>query len=69
MPDNIPLSEWSGSGATRELTSVIKEFNAETSRQTNTIIQLTWAMFALALASLLASGVQIFLTLRQMGWI
>jgi hypothetical protein len=42
-----PIGKWSGSDATRELHETIKTFNAETSRQTRTLIRLTWIIAAL----------------------
>ena len=48
MPERgIPIGKWSGSDATRELHQTIKTFNAETSRQTRTLIRLTWIIAAL----------------------
>jgi hypothetical protein len=60
----IPLGEYSGSKATNALHNTIKEYNEQTSEQTKTMIRLSWAMTGLAVASLVASGVQIWLALR-----
>jgi hypothetical protein len=60
----VPLSEWSGSASTDALHQTIKEFNSTTSKQSQTMVYLSWAMAVLAFASLVASGVQIWLTLR-----
>lgn len=61
MADNIPLSEISGSGATRELHASIKEFNDKSSRQTRQLIILTWVIAALTGLMLICVIVQIVL--------
>ncbi len=43
----IPLGQWSGSDATKALHQSINEFNEVTSKQTRTIIRLTWAILFL----------------------
>jgi hypothetical protein len=55
----IPLSEWSGSGATRELHATIQTFNerateqtAEMVRLTRTVTRLTWAMIGLVVVQI-----------------
>jgi hypothetical protein len=58
---SIPLSEWSGSGATRELAAMLKEFNEQSSRQTERMLQLTWAILAMTATMSVAVGVQIWL--------
>ena len=56
----IPLSEWSGSGATRELHETIKSFNEVTTRQTTWLLRLTWAITALTLVMTIAVLVQVY---------
>lgn len=60
---NIPLSEWSGSGATRELEATIREFNKTATRQTRTLIHLTWVLAGLTAAMLIAAVFQIAVAL------
>ena len=43
----IPLSDWSGSGATERLRETIIELNATTERQTRRLLQLTWVLVVL----------------------
>ena len=43
----IPLGQWSGSDATKALHQSINEFNEVTTKQTRTIIRLTWAILFL----------------------
>lgn len=57
----IPLSEWSGSGATRELHDTIRKFNEVTSRQTQEILKLTRVIAVLTLVMTIGLAVQIFL--------
>lgn len=65
MPDRgIPLGEWSGSTATRELHATIREFNAAATRQTNEIVRLTRWMLALTVLMTIAVVVQIVVALR-----
>jgi hypothetical protein len=60
----IPLGEWSGSNATRELHETIKRFNESATRQTAIIIRLTWAIAILTAVMTVAVVVQICLALR-----
>jgi len=64
MGKGIPLEEWSGSGATRELHETIKAFNEKATRQAETIIWLTRAIVILTLVMVVGLGVQIWLALR-----
>lgn len=43
----IPLSEWSGSGATDRLRETIVELSSATERQTKRLLQLTWVLVIL----------------------
>ena len=64
MPPNIPLSEWSGSGATRELHETIKAFNDASNRQTKQLLILTWVIAFLTAIMTIGVGVQIWLATR-----
>ena len=55
----IPLSEWSGSGATRELHETIKKQIASTDKQSKVIGRLTVFMAVLAIVQTVAAIVQI----------
>jgi hypothetical protein len=55
----IPLSEWSGSGATRELQETIKQQIASTDKQSKLIWRLTVFMAVLAFVQTIAAVVQI----------
>jgi len=46
---HIPVEEWSGSGATRELQETIRQFNEQASRQTRQLVVLTWVIAGLTL--------------------
>ncbi|MCL5736950.1 MAG: hypothetical protein M1274_15500 [Actinobacteria bacterium] len=61
----IPLEEWNGSVATRELHQTIKEFNGSAERQTKKLIRLTWAIAALTFVMLVAVVVQVVLALSE----
>ncbi|MEI9426852.1 hypothetical protein [Mesorhizobium sp. Cs1299R1N3] len=43
----IPLGEWSGSSATRELHETIKQFTESSDKQAQAMIKLTWAILLL----------------------
>jgi hypothetical protein len=60
----IPISELSGSGATRELHQTIKQFNATAEKQSAEILALTRQLKWLTWAMLLAVVVQIFLAAK-----
>ena len=59
MADNTPLSEWSGSGATRELHETVKLQIAATDRQSKIIHRLTVFMAFLAFVQTVATVVQV----------
>lgn len=62
MPNSgIPVSEWSGSGATRELHGTIKAFVEASDKQSTEMIRLTRQLKWLTWAMLFAVVVQIFL--------
>jgi len=55
----IPLGEWSGSNATRELHQTIKDFVESNNQSTKWMLRLTWAIAGLTLVMLIAVIVQI----------
>jgi hypothetical protein len=60
MPSGgIPLSEWSGSGATDRLHETIKEFVTVTEKQTAQLIKLTRALVVLTVVLVVGLVVQI----------
>jgi hypothetical protein len=63
MAGGIPLGEWSGGDETKALRSSIESFQIESSRQTATMIRLTWAIACLTVVMLLAVLAQIYLTI------
>jgi hypothetical protein len=65
----IPLDEWSGAGATKQLHETIKQFNEASSRQTQQIITLTKVLVWLTVVMAVGLVVQIVLALKQLGWI
>ena len=66
-PNNIPLSEWSGSGATKQLEETLKKFNEETSKQTRQLLILTWVMTILTVLMTIGVVIQIYLAIRSIG--
>jgi hypothetical protein len=60
----VPLSEWSGSGATRELHETMKQFVATSEKQSAQMIRLTSQLKWLTWAMLIAVFVQIYLAVR-----
>ena len=60
---NIPLDEFSGSKSTKELHDTIKAHSAESSRQTQKMVFLTWVMTILTIVMVLAVGVRIYLAM------
>lgn len=65
MSGGIPLSEWSGSGATERLHETIREFNAVAGKQTATMVRLTWALVLLTVALLVGLIVQVALAITH----
>ena len=59
MADNTRMSDWSGSGATRELHETIKEQIASTDRQSVVLTRLTVFMAVLAFIQTVATVIQI----------
>ncbi len=62
---NIPLDEWSGAGATKELHETIRQFVEESGKQARTMIRLTWWISFLTVAMFLAVGVQVYFAWQQ----
>ncbi len=58
---NIPLGQWSGSDATRELTQNIISLNEAANRQNRSMIRLTWAIAIMTLVMLVGVAVQIWI--------
>lgn len=54
----IPISEWSGSGATRDLHETIKLQIVAMDKQSRVIVRLTWVMLVLAAVQTFATVVQ-----------
>jgi heme exporter protein D len=61
---NMPVGDWSGSAGTDAFHQTMKEFNQGSTKHGATMVWLSYAMTFLALASLIASGVQIWIALR-----
>jgi hypothetical protein len=61
---NIPLDDFSGSGATKKLIEIIKDYNEATSKQTQKIINLTWAIVVLTVLMLIGLIIQICISLK-----
>jgi hypothetical protein len=61
----IPLEEWNGSIATRELHDTIRQFNESANAQTRQLIRLTWALTWLTAVMLLVVVVQVALAISE----
>jgi hypothetical protein len=59
----IPVSEWSGSGATDRLRQVIEQFSTEATKQTRHLIVLTRWLVVLTIILAVGLVVQIVLAL------
>ena len=59
----IPIEEWSGAKATKELHETVKRFGEESSKQTRQMLRLTWAIVGLTVTMLIAVFVQIIVAL------
>ena len=58
---NISLAEWSGSGETAKPHATMKEFVETSGRQSQLMINLTWAIAGLTFVMLVAVILQIYL--------
>jgi hypothetical protein len=58
---SVPLDEWSGAGATKALHASIQQYQAESSRQTEKMIRLTWIITGLTVILTIGLFVQIWL--------
>ncbi len=63
----IPLDDFSGSGATKELEKTVVSLSRASERQTRHIIKLTYAMLVLTFVMACMVGVQIWLALQQLA--
>ncbi|MCU7812524.1 MAG: hypothetical protein KZQ77_15050 [Candidatus Thiodiazotropha sp. (ex Notomyrtea botanica)] len=61
----IPLDQWSGSGATKELEKTVVSLSEASERQTRHIIKLTYAMLILTFVMACMVAVQIYIALQQ----
>jgi hypothetical protein len=61
----MPLYGPSSKGAVEDLHKTIKEFNDRASRQSDTMIRLTWVIAVLTLLLFLGLLVQIWLAVRK----
>lgn len=68
MPESgIPISEWSGSGATDHLRETISEFNATTAEQTAQLVRLTKALVVLTALLFVGLLVQVVLAIINLA--
>ena len=58
---NIPLDEWSGAKATKELQAAIERHQVETNRQTKWMLRLTWVMAVFTLVTVIGLALQIYM--------
>ena len=61
--DNIPIGEWSGSNATKELQKTIEDFNEQNSKQTEAMITLTKTIAFLTFILVIGLVVQICISI------
>jgi hypothetical protein len=59
----IPLSEWSGSGATERLHQTIRDFNKVTTKQTDNLVRLTRQLVILTWVLCIGLVVQVALAI------
>jgi len=57
----IPISEFSGSGATMAMHATLKTFITQSERQTDKLIKLTWAIVALTVVLVIGLAIQLWL--------
>ena len=62
MADNIPLGQWSGSDATKQLEETIKRLQLENSKQQATMLNWTKLAVVFAFWSLVLSLIQLLHT-------
>jgi hypothetical protein len=63
--DSIPLGQWSGSDATKELTETLKKFNESNEKQTRQLVILTWVIAILTFFMLIGLIVQICMAINN----
>ena len=61
---SISLEDWSGSTPTKELNDIIKKYNETTNKQTNKMINLSWAIVVLTILMLVGLVIQICISLK-----
>ena len=61
---NIPLDEWSGSGATKELQQTIEDFNKQSYKQTKCMLILTIIIAILTFVLVIGLAVQIWISVK-----
>jgi hypothetical protein len=61
----IPISEWSGSGATERLRETVAEYSEQTARQTNQLIWLTRALVGLTCVLVIGLVIQVVLAFHD----
>lgn len=60
---NIPIGEWSGSDATKELQKTIEDFNKQSSKQTKMMLKLTITIAILTFLLFIGLVVQICISI------
>jgi len=60
---NIPIDEWSGGKATKELQKTIEDFNKQSSQQTKMMLILTIIIAILTVILVIGLGVQIWISI------
>lgn len=61
----IPLDIWSGSDATNALHKTINDFNEVTSKQTKSLVCLTWVIAILTAVLTILAVVQVVLLIKS----
>ena len=61
----IPIDQWSGSGATKDLEKTVVSLSRASEKQTRHIIKLTYAMLFLSFIMACMVGVQIWIAIAQ----
>jgi hypothetical protein len=63
----VPMSDWSGSGATDRLHQTIKDFNEKATKQTEQLIWLTRALVFLTVVLIVGLVIQLLVALEIIG--
>jgi hypothetical protein len=64
MADNIPLGQWSGSDATKQLEETIKRAQLENAKQQATMLKLTIATAIFAFGAVVLSLIQLCVSMK-----